>query len=62
VVNFLPIPPLDGGQLLFLICEAVRGRPVPEKYAGPVMIAGLVFVLLLFLAVNLNDVLSYFGN
>jgi regulator of sigma E protease len=62
VVNFLPIPPLDGGQLLFLICEKVRGRPVPEKYAGPVMIAGLVFILLLFIVVNLNDVMSYFAS
>lgn len=61
VVNFLPIPPLDGGQLLFLICEKIRGRPVPEKYAGPVMLAGLVFILLLFVVVNLNDVMSYFG-
>ena len=61
VVNFLPIPPLDGGQLLFLICEKVRGRPVPEKYAGPVMIAGLVFILLLFVFVNLNDLMSVFG-
>jgi regulator of sigma E protease len=61
VVNFLPIPPLDGGQLLFLICEGVRGRPVPEKYAGPVMIAGLVFILLLFVVVNFNDIMSYFG-
>ncbi len=62
VVNFLPIPPLDGGQLLFLICEKVRGRPVPEKYAGPVMLAGLLLILLLFVVVNLNDVLSYFGS
>jgi regulator of sigma E protease len=61
VINFLPIPPLDGGQLLFLICEKIRGRPVPEKFAGPVMLAGLVFILLLFVVVNLNDVMSYFG-
>ena len=61
VVNFLPIPPLDGGQLLFLICEKVRGRPVPEKYAGPVMLAGLLFILLLFVVVNLNDLLSVLG-
>ncbi len=61
VVNFLPIPPLDGGQLLFLICEKIRGRPIPERLAGPVMIAGLLFILMLFVVVNLNDVMSYFG-
>ncbi len=31
VINFLPIPPLDGGQMLFLIAEKVRGRPLPES-------------------------------
>src|SRR5262249_39956628 len=29
VLNFLPIPPLDGGQMVFLIAEKVRGRPLP---------------------------------
>ena len=35
VVNFLPIPPLDGGRMVFLIGEAVRGRPLPESWQGP---------------------------
>jgi regulator of sigma E protease len=60
VVNFFPIPPLDGGQLLFLMLEKIRGRPVPERYAAPVIIAGIALIILLFLVVNLNDVLSYF--
>jgi regulator of sigma E protease len=60
VVNFFPIPPLDGGQLLFLICEKVRGKPVPEKYATPIMLAGLAFILLLFLLVNIKDFLGLF--
>ena len=38
VLNFLPIPPLDGGQMLFLIAEKVRGRPLPES----ALIAGLI--------------------
>jgi regulator of sigma E protease len=61
VVNFLPIPPLDGGQMLFLIAEKIRGRPLPERLAGPVMIAGLLFILLLFVVVNVNDVMSLLG-
>ena len=61
VVNFFPIPPLDGGQLLFLICEKVRGRPVPEKYATPVMLAGVVLILMLFLLVNIKDVMGLFS-
>jgi regulator of sigma E protease len=61
VVNFLPIPPLDGGQMLFLIAEKIRGRPLPERLAGPVMIAGLLLILLLFVVVNVNDVMSLLG-
>ncbi len=45
VLNFLPIPPLDGGQMLFLIAEKVRGRPLPDS----AMIAGTYFGLFLVL-------------
>lgn len=45
VLNFLPIPPLDGGQMMFLIAEKVRGRPLPES----ALIAGTYFGLLLVL-------------
>lgn len=31
VMNLLPIPALDGGRLLFLLIEAVRGKPVPKE-------------------------------
>ena len=41
VLNFLPIPPLDGGQMLFLIAEKVRGRPLPDS----ALIAGTYFGL-----------------
>ncbi len=60
VINFFPIPPLDGGQLMFLIGEKIYGRPLPEKAVGPITIGGLVLLLALILFVNLNDVLSYF--
>jgi regulator of sigma E protease len=60
VVNFFPIPPLDGGQMLFLIAEKVRGRPVPERLATPLILAGLAMILLLFLLVNIKDVFNLF--
>ena len=31
IINLLPIPALDGGKLVFLLVEGLRGKPVPEK-------------------------------
>ena len=60
VINFLPIPPLDGGQMLFLIAEKVRGRPLPESavYAGSIL--GLILVLTLMIFVTYQDVFRLF--
>jgi regulator of sigma E protease len=60
VINFLPIPPLDGGQFLLLLAEKIYGRPLPERAVGPFQLVGLVLLLLLIVLVNLNDVLGYF--
>ena len=41
VVNFLPIPVLDGGHMVFLLLEKILGRPVPERMFAVAMYAGL---------------------
>ncbi len=56
VVNFLPIPPLDGGKMICLLGEAVRGRPVPESWQVMLTNAGVVFVLVLMVFVLFQDV------
>ncbi len=64
VLNFLPIPPLDGGQFLFLTAEKVRGKPLPDAYLAAGTIAGIAFVLILIVVINVKDVVqlvqSYF--
>ena len=60
VINFLPIPPLDGGQFFLLLAEKLRGRPLPDRYVGPITFAGLVLLLALILVVNLKDVFNLF--
>ena len=45
VVNFLPIPPLDGGKMVFLIGEAVRGRPLPESWQALPTYVGVALLL-----------------
>ena len=56
-VNLLPIPVLDGGHLLFLLIEKVKGSPVSARVFGYSQVVGLVFVLLLVLFVTYNDIL-----
>ena len=45
ILNLLPIPPLDGGHLVFYGIEAVKGRPVSERAMEAVYRAGLLLVL-----------------
>jgi regulator of sigma E protease len=59
VINFLPVPPLDGGHMAFLIAEKLRGKPLPEKAMNLGMMTGLVLVLGLMLFVLTQDVIRY---
>jgi regulator of sigma E protease len=56
VLNFLPIPPLDGGQMAFLIAEKVRGRPLPDSAVIVGSWMGLLLVLALMVFVIFHDV------
>ena len=56
VINFLPIPVLDGGHMLFLLLEAIFRRPVSEKIVIPLTWAGLLMILALMLFVIGLDV------
>jgi len=56
-VNLLPVPVLDGGHLLFLLIEKVKGSPVSARVFGYSQVVGLLFVLLLVLFVTYNDIL-----
>jgi regulator of sigma E protease len=56
VVNFLPIPVLDGGHMVFLLYEAVRGKPAPVAVQAVMTYAGLAVVGCLMLFVIGLDV------
>lgn len=56
VLNFLPIPLLDGGHMVFLAAEGVRGKPVNEQVVAWFQFAGLFFLAGLMLFVLLLDV------
>lgn len=57
VFNLLPLPALDGGRLVFLLIEAVLGKPVPAKYEGLVHTTGLFLLMGLMLFVTYQDII-----
>jgi len=60
VVNILPIPILDGGHLLFLLIEKVKGSPVDDRVMGYSQVFGLMVILSLLIFVTYNDILRLF--
>jgi regulator of sigma E protease len=56
VINLLPIPVLDGGQLTLLGIEAVRGKPLPEKAENMIYTGGTVLVVMLMIFAIFNDI------
>jgi regulator of sigma E protease len=58
LLNLLPIPTLDGGQLLFLAIEAATRRPVPLRVREVMSIAGLTMLALLMAIALRNDILA----
>ena len=60
ILNFLPIPVLDGGHLLFFFIEAVTGRPVSIKIREIAQQAGIFVLILLMIYVFYNDIARVF--
>lgn len=60
VMNLLPLPALDGGRLVFLIIEAIRGKRVAPEKEGWVHGIGMIFLLTLMVFVLFNDIRNLF--
>ena len=60
VLNLLPIPVLDGGQLTLLGIEAIRGKPLPEKIENMVFTGGAALVIMLMFFEIFNDISRFF--
>jgi regulator of sigma E protease len=56
VMNLLPIPALDGGRLVFLIIEAIRGKRISEDKEGMVHFIGLMCLFALMILIMFNDI------
>ena len=60
VFNLLPFPALDGGRLVFLLIELVRGKPIDQKYEMWVNGAGMIILLGFMVFVTFSDVTRLF--
>jgi regulator of sigma E protease len=62
VVNFLPVPVLDGGQFLFYLLEGIRGRPLSLRVRERAQQIGVLFLVGLMFAVLVMDVNRWIGG
>ncbi len=63
VLNLLPIPVLDGGHLVFLLIEGLRGgRPIPLEWRVRLLWAGLIILMFIMIFVVINDILRPFRS
>ena len=56
--NFLPIPALDGGRLVFLIFELITSKKLSKEREGQIHFIGFVLLLTLMLVVSIKDVIK----
>ncbi|PWA13537.1 RIP metalloprotease RseP [Pueribacillus theae] len=60
LINLLPLPALDGGRLIFIILEGLRGKPIDPQKESLVHFVGFAFLMLLMIVVTWNDIQKFF--
>lgn len=60
VMNLLPLPALDGGRLVFMLIELVRGKPVKKEHEGIVHFVGMVLLMILMVYILFKDIKGLF--
>src|SRR5699024_156301 len=60
IINLVPLPALDGGRLLFVGIEAIRGKPIDPQKEGFVHFIGFALLMLLMIVVTWNDIQRLF--
>ncbi len=59
IINFIPFPALDGGRILFLAIEKVRGKAVDEKIENMIHNTGFALLMVLIIFITYRDVMNY---
>ncbi len=59
-INLLPLPAFDGGHILFIIIEKIKGSPVKPETENMIHTIGLFLLMLLMVVITFNDILRLF--
>jgi len=62
LMNLLPIPAMDGGQIVIFLVEVIRGKAVPANLFWRIQMIGFTILIGLIAVVTLNDILSFPGR
>jgi len=60
VINLIPLPAFDGGRILFLAIEKIKGSPLNSKTENMIHSIGFILLILLMLYITFNDILRLF--
>lgn len=60
IINLIPFPALDGGRLLFLLIEKIKGSPLNPKFANTANMIGFAILIILMFTVTYHDVIKLF--
>lgn len=59
-INLLPLPAFDGGHILFIIIEKIKGSPVDPELENKIHMIGMFLLLLLMFIITVNDIIRLF--
>lgn len=60
VLNILPFPALDGGRIVFLLIEKIKGRPVRKEIEGLIHNIGFLLLIALVIFITYKDIIKFF--
>ena len=59
-INLIPLPAFDGGHILFIVIEKIKGSPVSSKTENMIHTIGLFLLMALMVYITFNDILKLF--
>ena len=58
IINLIPFPALDGGRLLFILIESIKGTPINERVTQTANALGFIILILLMILITWHDIVN----